>query len=237
MSGDQYGDRTTSGDIVTHGTKIFGSSGIPSGPPVASSSPTTAPDAVPEGNQPDADVSRNVFVVHGRDDQVRAAMFELLRRLDLHPLEWGDLVRATGEATPYLGQVVTNAPAQARAALVLLTPDDIVRLHPALHGDYEPYFEAREVCQPRPNALLELGMVLMAYPERTLVVEVGQLRPIADINGLNVIRFDGSAAAVRGIVQRLETAGCKVNDAGTDWLDLRSFAALAAYTRTPPMTA
>ncbi len=181
----------------------------------------------------DAERARGVFVVHGRDDQVRREMFELLRRLDLRPKEWEDLVRATGQASPFLGDVVAAAPAQAQAALVLLTPDDVVHLHPDLQGHHEPDHETRPVCQPRPNVLIELGMVLMAYPERTLIVEVGALRPIADINGRNVIRFDGSETALGKIVERLKLAGCAVNDTGSDWRQTYPFRHFSAYHRRP----
>ncbi|MBC7268504.1 MAG: nucleotide-binding protein [Streptomyces sp.] len=178
-------------------------------------------------------VERSVFVVHGRDEQVRREMFELLRRLDLRPKEWEDLVGATGQTAPFLGDVVAAAPAQAQAALVLLTPDDIVTLHPDLHGPNEPSYETAPVGQPRPNVLIELGMVLMAYPERTLIVEVGSLRPIADIAGRNVIRFDGSDTALGKVVERLKQAGCAVNDTGSDWRQTWPYRHLSAYQRRP----
>lgn len=178
-------------------------------------------------------VSRSVFVVHGRDEQVRREMFELLRRLDLRPLEWEDLVGAVGGGSPFLGEVAAQAPSHAQAALVLLTPDDIVRLHPKLHHLREPQYETHPSGQPRPNVLLELGMVLMAYPERTVIIEIGDLRHIADLAGRNVIRFDGSPIAIGKIVERLKSAGCRVNDRGADWRDTRPFADLDAYERRP----
>ncbi|MEU6771094.1 nucleotide-binding protein [Streptomyces sp. NPDC046759] len=184
------------------------------------------------GAQPSPDRRRNVFVVHGRDEEVRTKMFGLLRRLDLRPLEWEDLVRATGKTAPFLGEVVAKAPEQAQAALVLLTPDDLVELHPELRGTHEPPYETEPTGQPRPNVLIELGMVLMAYPERTLMVEVGALRPIADIAGRNVIRFDGSEAALGKIVQRLKLAGCTVDDTGSEWRQTWPYSHLSAYGRT-----
>lgn len=174
---------------------------------------------------------RSVFVVHGRDEEVRREMFALLRRLDLRPLEWEELVRATGKATPYLGEVVAHAPSQAQAALVLLTPDDTAKLHPDLLGDRERDDEVRYTGQPRQNVLIELGMVLMAYPARTVVVEVGRLRHAADIEGLNVIRFDGSQTALAKIVARLKVAGCQLDDTRPEWRETSHFADLSAYRR------
>ncbi|WP_406445947.1 nucleotide-binding protein [Streptomyces sp. NBC_00631] len=174
---------------------------------------------------------RSVFVVHGRDEEVRTAMFGLLRRLDLRPLEWERLVRATGGTAPFLGEVIEKALSQAQAALVLLTPDDVAKLHPHLLGDNEPPYETRLTGQPRQNVLIELGMALMAYPERTIIVEVGQVRPAADLGGRNVIRFDGSETAISKIVERLKGAECDLDDTRPDWRDTSHFENLAAYRR------
>jgi len=74
---------------------------------------------------------------------------------------------------------------------------------------------------------------LTTYPERTIVVEVGQMRPVGDLAGLNVIRFDGSAVATKKVLDRLRQAGCPVNDSGTGWLDPGRFTGMAAYRRGP----
>ncbi|GAQ55169.1 TIR domain-containing protein [Streptomyces acidiscabies] len=215
--------------VTTSGNKRFGYNynEAPAAPAVeeraqASGTPTFPSDDVR---------ARSVFVVHGRDEEVRSAMFELLRRLDLKPLEWEQLVRATGKASPFLGEVVAHAPSQAQAALVLLTPDDIAKLHPQLLGDRESADETQLTGQPRQNVLIELGMVLMAYPERTVIVEVGRLRQPADTAGRNVIRFDGSEESLRKIVARLKVAECQLDDSRGDWLDTSRFENLSAYRR------
>ncbi|MEU6506874.1 TIR domain-containing protein [Streptomyces sp. NPDC046942] len=196
--------------------------------------PAAVPAAVPVQGAagPAPDRARNVFVVHGRDEEARMKVFDLLRLLDLRPLEWEDLVRATGKTAPFLGEVIAQAPAQAQAALVLLTPDDVVQLHPDLHGPNEPPYESEPTGQPRPNVLIELGLLLMACPERTLLVEIGALRTISDIAGMNVIRFDGSATALGKVVERLKLAGCKVNDTGSDWRQTWPYRHLSAYGRS-----
>ncbi len=99
-----------------------------------------------------------------------------------------------------------------------------------MHPD-DPDDERLPTGQPRPNVLLELGMVLMAYPQRTVIVEVGALRRIADLAGRNVVRFNGTVAAVRKIAGRLELAGCPVKDSGVDWLDVSMFSELEAFRR------
>jgi CAP12/Pycsar effector protein, TIR domain len=176
---------------------------------------------------------RDVFVIHGRDEQCRQRFFELLRAVDLRPLEWEQLVSATNHGAPSLLDVVQSAVRRARAVLVLLTPDDIVELHPVLRGRDESAAEATPSMQARPNVLVELGMALAIGSWRTIIVEVGNVRPVADLGGLHMIRFDGSEAAIGTLVQRLKTARCAVDDSGTDWRDPRRFAHLDAYRRGP----
>jgi predicted nucleotide-binding protein len=183
------------------------------------------------GDRPDA--VRRVFVVYGRDGALATSFFDLLYAVGLEPLEWERLVRPTGMAAPYLGDVVRKAPHLAQATLVLLSPDDIVELHPDLRQDNDHPYERALSGQARPNVLFELGLAFMAYPEQTIIVEVGLMRPIADLAGLNVIRFDGSAIAVRKVLDRLDLAGCPVNISGTNWLDPGRFANLATYRRGP----
>ncbi len=52
---------------------------------------------------------RNVFVVHGRDEAARRALFEFLRALDLQPLQWETLVQETGSAAPSLREAIARA--------------------------------------------------------------------------------------------------------------------------------
>lgn len=234
--GQSFGDSNNFGSgnmtVGSSGPQTFGSNSPINAAPAAGR-------AARDRQEPDTvdDKTRNVFVIHGRDEEVRREMFGLLRRLDLRPLEWEDLVKATGQTAPFLGDVVAHAPSEAQAALVLLTPDDCVMLHPDLHGEGEQDYEKRLTGQPRPNVLLELGMVLMAYPQRTLIVEIGSLRQIADIAGRNFIRFDGSEVSIGKIVERLKQAGCRVNDTGSDWRETWPFRRLAAYRRMPVVPA
>jgi len=174
---------------------------------------------------------RDVFVIHGRDEPARKAFRGWLQSIDLHPLDWEEVVTRTGRATPFLGEAVAAAFEDIQAAVVLLTPDDGAHLHPDLHGASEPAFETQSTGQARPNVLFEAGMAFALQPHRTVLVEIGQLRPFSDIGGRNLIKFDARAEALKKIVNRLEIAGCAVNIDGTDWLDTGRFAGLDALTR------
>lgn len=182
---------------------------------------------------PPDEIARSVFVVHGRDEQARAALFGFLEALGLRPLGWETLVAATGSASPYLRDVIIQGIAMAQAAVVLMTPDDIVRLHPDLQGLDEDDHEGRSAMQARPNVIMELGMALATYADRTIVLFVGSHRPMADLGGLNYIRLRSGEECMEKIIRRLQTARCQVREDAVDWRARAWFGDLAAYTRQP----
>src|SRR5438270_266613 len=51
-------------------------------------------------------------------------------------------------------------------------------------------------------------MAMGKFPERTIIVELGKLRPFSDVIGRLVIRIDNSSQKRQDIANRLETAGC-----------------------------
>ena len=171
---------------------------------------------------PDA---REVFVVHGRDTTARDALFEFLRAIDLHPLEWSEAVLATGKSSPYIGEILDAAFSQAHAVVVLLTPDDETRLKESLRSDDDSPQETQLTGQARPNVLFEAGMAMAGNQDRTVLVELGTLRPFSDIGGRHVVRLDNTPQKRHAFAQRLRTAGCPVNLAGDDWLSAGDFAA------------
>ena len=157
------------------------------------------------------------FVVHGRNQKARDAMFTFLRTIGLHPLEWNEAVRATGKPMPYIGEILDAAFAQAGAVVVLMTPDDEARLNEPFRSPNDPPHETELTGQARPNVLFEAGMAMGRNAERTILVELGTLRPFSDVAGLHVIRMDNSSQRRQELAQRLESAGCPVNLEGVDW--------------------
>jgi predicted nucleotide-binding protein len=160
---------------------------------------------------------RRVMVVYGRDGEARRAMFDFLRALGLHPGEWRKLITDTEKAAPYIGEVLERAFENAAAVVVLLTPDDEAKLRDVYIRDSDPEFERNPTPQARPNVLFEAGMAFGLHPDRTVLVELGPLRPFSDVFGRHVVRLDGSEQPLRDIAGRLKTAGCAVDDSGDDW--------------------
>jgi predicted nucleotide-binding protein len=160
------------------------------------------------------DKERKVFVIHGRDTALRKSMFDFLRAINLHPLEWSELILSCSTGTPYIGEVLDQAFEQAQAVVVMLTPDEDVQLTKRVGGG-----EVGQ--QARPNVIFEAGLAIGRCPERTIIVEVGRLRPFSDIAGRHVVHLDDSAdnafARRQDLAHRLERAGCRISLRGSDW--------------------
>ena len=169
--------------------------------------------------------AREVFVVHGRNGDARDALFQLLRAFDLHPLEWSEAVSATGKASPYIGEILDTAFSRAHAVVVLFTPDDEARLREPFRADNDPPHETQLTGQARPNVLFEAGMAMARDQNRTVLVELGSLRPFSDVAGRHAIRLDNSSQRRQELAQRLQLAGCPVKLTGTDWHTAGDFAA------------
>ncbi|GIH11791.1 hypothetical protein Rhe02_98580 [Rhizocola hellebori] len=180
------------------------------------------------------DPARRVFVIHGRNGQARLAMFDFLRALDLRPLEWEELVLGTGQATPFVGETVAHAFTMAQAVVVLLTPDDFVKLDEKFLTRTDPGYEIQTTGQARPNVLFEAGMAFAVDSRRTIIVEIGDLRPFSDLGGRNAINLDGTVEKLHKIATRLKGAGCAVNIDGADWMDVRRFACLPGCSTNGP---
>lgn len=167
----------------------------------------------------------NVFVVHGRNTEARDAMFNFLRRIGLRPIEFEQAVTATGRTAPYIGEALHSAFAMAQAVVVLMTPDEVAYLRTEYADG--PAESAPET-QARPNVLFEAGMALGSHPDRTVLVELGRLRPFSDVAGRHSIRDITTVKGLKALADRLRTAGCDVDTSGADWLDTTQF------TEPPP---
>jgi predicted nucleotide-binding protein len=175
---------------------------------------------------------RAVLVVYGRDVVAKQAVFALLRDLDLRPLDWEQLVAITGSAAPYVGDAVARAFPLVQAVVVILTPDDEARLLPVLHGPNEPRHEKELTGQARPNVLFEAGMALALHPDRTVLAEIGRVRPFSDVAGRHMVRLTGAPASLNSLAMKLKSAGCPVDTTGSGWLDESRFRNLGAYHRS-----
>ncbi len=90
----------------------------------------------------------------------------------------------------------------------------------------DPPFEKVLTGQARPNVLFEAGMAFASHPDKTVLVQIGTVRPFSDIAGRHVIRMDDSGAKRQNLALRLKTAGCSVDLEGTDWHTAGNFSSV-----------
>lgn len=195
------------------------------GPPGEESQPTSVaaaspPDAVPAATPEPNGTSdgRGVFLIAGRDNKAIDAIKAFLRALSLRVVEWEHAVAKTGLPSPYVGEVVEAGLRLADVALVLLTPDDIVHLRDDLLRDDDAQIEREDAGQARPNVHYEAGFADAIGRSRTVIVEMGSVKPFSDAAGRHVVRYDGSAAKRNALAERLRVAGANPDTSGSDWL-------------------
>jgi predicted nucleotide-binding protein len=185
--------------------------------PARSTSPrhAAAPKPKPKG--------KKVFVVHGRHEGLRKDLFAFLRALDLEPMEWNTGIKEAGKGLPSVMDVINALFAKAVAVVVLLTPDDLVVLKPEHQKAHDPKIEKEQVGQARPNVLFEAGMAISSHPDRTVFVQVGEVKPFTDVGGLMITHLNNSFEKRNEFVTKLETAKCQVNRGNADWVSTGNF--------------
>jgi predicted nucleotide-binding protein len=168
--------------------------------------------------------NNSVFVVHGRDEKLRNSMFDLLLRFGLNPLEWNQAIhQAGGGANPNIGRTINTMMKRAQAIIVMFSPDEQAKLKAKFCGRGEKTTLGKLADQARPNVLFEAGLALGAHPKKTLLVQIGKMRQISDIDGMHLLRLDGGPASRNDFAQRLRSMGFKVNTTGVDWMKVGDF--------------
>jgi predicted nucleotide-binding protein len=111
----------------------------------------------------------------------------------------------------------------AQAIIVLFTGDDQARLRDEFLSGNDPVYERETTPQSRPNVIFEAGLALGKYPERTILVQIGTIRPFSDLAGRHLIRLKNTSKSRQELALRLRLAGCDVDLSGTDWHDAGAF--------------
>src|SRR5216684_6230176 len=127
--------------------------------------------------------------------------------MNLRVVEWTHAVLRTGVPNPYTGDVVATGLRMADAAIVIITPDDVVKLRSDLLYEDDGEIERTIHGQARPNVIYEAGYADALGRNRTLIIEIGKSKPFSDIAGRNTLRYDGSPAKRNALAQRLRIAG------------------------------
>lgn len=203
--------------------------GAPVAPPPNGNVSSTAPAAPAKAKAGVKTAKTNkkrpnqVFVVHGRDRLARDAMFSFLRALGVKPIEWNSALAMSKQAAPYIGEILEAAFSNARAVVVLLTPDDLAQLRPDLVAPSDKPYERTPTGQARPNVLFEAGMAFATHPDQTVLVQMGSIREFSDVAGRHVVHMSDEYAKRQELATKLKNAGCDVDTTGSDWVNAGDF--------------
>lgn len=204
------------------------SAGSPVTPPAATVTPPKSAEkragARPKAVKPTGRTTPNaVFVVYGRDRAAKNAMFTFLRSVGVKPIEWTTAVGLSKKAAPYIGEVLDAAFARARAIVILMTPDDLAQLRSDLLLPSDKPYERVLTGQARPNVLFEAGMAFATHPDRTVLVQLGNVREFSDVAGRHVVHMSNEYSKRQELATKLMNAGCDVDTTGTDWVEAGDF--------------
>jgi predicted nucleotide-binding protein len=172
---------------------------------------------LPTRVSPASDRGRRVFLVHGRDSGARIALIALLKAFDLKVIDWREASAYAGGGTPYTGDIVAAGMDLADAVVVLLTPDDLGFVRPVFREETDGPHELEPTGQARLNVVFEAGMAMAKDRDRVVLVEVGQVRRMSDIDGLHIIRMHDAVERRKDLAQRLRSAGLAVDTDGEEW--------------------
>lgn len=160
---------------------------------------------------------RTVFVICGRNDEIRRSVFGFLRSIGLEPIDELAVINRPGSPIPYSGDVVDAAFGLAQAVVAVLTGDDLARLLPNFCTSGDKLHDTRLTPQARPTVLFKAGMALARDRDRTIFVQVGEVRPFEDVEGRYIIQLDNTPQKRQTLAALLKEAGCQTNTNGTDW--------------------
>lgn len=161
--------------------------------------------------------NNTLFVVHGRDTKLNEDMFGLLRALGLTPIEWSKAVAKTKGNNPDVDKIIGGQMKTVQGIVVMISPDEQAKLKPQFCDPAVPT-ERTLQDQARPNVLFEAGWAFGAYPDKTLLVRVGNTRPISDLGGKHIMKLTDAPASRKEFAQRLKKMKFKVDTDGTSWL-------------------
>ncbi|MGA2589165.1 MAG: nucleotide-binding protein [Bryobacteraceae bacterium] len=197
-------------------------------PMVSAGGPPSAVGRAAKGKKPlkmPKAKDNTVFVVHGRNESLRKSTFDFLRALGLNPREWSQALLMAKGANPWTLDVIDAAMARVQAVVVMFSPDDEAKLKDEFCGKNEKRTEGKLKGQPRPNVIFEAGLALGRHPDKTLLVQVGEVRGFTDILGKHIPKLTNEASKRNDIANRLAKIGCKVDTTGDDWRATGDFSA------------
>lgn len=118
---------------------------------------------------------------------------------------------------------MTKIMEQAQAIVVILSPDDEVKLKDHFVSKSERPAEGKLRGQARPNVIFETGLAIGTHHKKTVIVQMGDVKPFTDIGGMHILRLTGNDQSRHEFANRLEDLGCTIDRGGDHWLRAGDF--------------
>lgn len=163
--------------------------------------------------------NNKVFVVTGRNEELRLSIFNLLRALKLDPMEWMEVIENADDPSPYLSKAIKKSIDEAAAVIIIMAPEEEAKLIKKMQT--EPN-DGKLFRQPRPNVIFEAGLALGVKETKTIILQFGEMRIFSDILGKHILRYRGEKKNVEfknDLLRKLEIAGCDCK-AGNDYYSI-----------------
>ena len=161
---------------------------------------------------------KKVFIIFGRNIKAKNAMRDFVHALGLVARDF-DAVSAQMGGNPSLHDVVMRGMTEAQAAIVVVTPDEEVRLSKLLgtNRDLSPRHVARA------NVIYEAGIAAGIDRDRVVFAVFFGAELFSDVGGRLVVHISEDDASMRKALKtRIEACKCQVSSDG-DWLNAGDF--------------
>ncbi|MDW3191646.1 MAG: nucleotide-binding protein [Cytophagales bacterium] len=167
--------------------------------------------------------NHSIFLIHGRNDGIKKQLAILLNKLKINYKDWSSYLDTIKKSAPLTTEILDTAFKEATIFLVLLTPDDEVRLNPNFLNSNDSLEEQNIRLQARPNVIFEAGMAYGRNPNTTIFIKVGNPSLFTDIEGKHVITLSNDVSSKFELVKTLENLGCEADTSQTDWMNFGNF--------------
>ncbi len=144
---------------------------------------------------------RKVFIVHGRDNEVKQEVARFIEKLGLHTI----ILHEQVSAGMTIIEKIERYSNEADFAIVLYTPCDQGR------GTHETKMHPRY--RARQNVVFEHGFLMAKLGrENVCALRKGEIETPNDISGVVYVDFDAQGGWQTGLVKELKACGYKVPD-------------------------
>ncbi len=129
----------------------------------------------------------SVFVIYGRNKEIKDAVVNMLRAMSLHVVTYNN---AKGD-TRGTYAAVKDGISKSAVSIVLLTGDDEGRCRKAyqIQDDRNNTYETKLTNQPRMNVVFEAGYSFAYHSDKNVIlVSVNNTRLFSDIDGINLVK-------------------------------------------------